>query len=83
MQPHSINILLTLHCSWLVSLLQLHFNLVGLQRALVLADYAPALGVGRGGGLLVVKRVQEVWEKKRKTASYMLGSSNLTRFNKV
>ena len=44
--------------------LQLHFNLV--QRALVLEDYAPALGVGGGGCLLVGKRVQEVWEKKRK-----------------
>ena len=39
-----------------------NFNLV--QRALVLEDYAPELGVG--GGLLVGKRVQEVWEKKRK-----------------
>ena len=35
-------------------------NLV--QRALVLEDYAPALGVA---GLLVGKRVQEVREKKR------------------
>ena len=39
-----------------------NFNLV--QRALVLEEYAPALGLG--GGLLVGKRVQEVWEKKRK-----------------
>ena len=41
-----------------------HFNFNLVQRALVLDDYAPALGVG--GGLSVGKRVQEVWEKKRK-----------------
>ena len=41
-----------------------NFNFNFVQRALVLEDYAPTLGVG--GGLLVGKRVQEVWEKKRK-----------------
>ena len=43
------------------------FNLV--QRALVLEDYAPTLGVG---GLLVGKRVQEVWEKKIKKGKIII-----------
>ena len=46
-----------------------NFNLV--QRALVLEDCAPALGWGEGG-LLVGKRVQEVWEKKRKKGKIII-----------
>ena len=42
-------------------------NLV--QRALVLEDYAPALGVA---GLLVGKRVQEVREKERKKGEIII-----------
>ena len=45
-----------------------NFNLV--QRALVLEEYAPAQGLG--GGLLVGKRVQEVWEKKRKKGKIII-----------
>ena len=46
-----------------------NFNLV--QRALVLEDYAPALR-REGGGLLEGKRVQEVWEKKRKKGKIII-----------
>ena len=41
-----------------------------MQRALVLEDYAPVLGVG--GGLSVGKMVQEVWEKKRKKGKIII-----------
>ena len=43
-----------------------------MARALVLEDYPYAGTVGAGEGLLVGKRAQEVWEKKRKKGKIII-----------
>ena len=56
-----------------LGIVTIYFNFI--QRALVLEDYAPALGCG---GLLVGRRVQEVRGKKRRKGKIIIINKKLT-----
>ena len=73
---HSYKLMSVIVARRLMTTLDGHLPFTLVQRALVLEDYAPALGVG--GGLLVGKRVQEVWEKKRKKGKIIIINKKLT-----